>query len=694
MTTVSDTPTALADLADAELVLRAQGDAPEAFGPLVERYQSMVLGLCRRYGGDEAEDWAHDAFIEAFQKIGQVRQPARFGGWLRALTVNLCRMRRRGELAQKDWEAGGEGGTGENGRIGLAMENLSEAQRLILGLHYWEGLPYDEIARLLDIPPGTVMSRLYRARQKLKERLEMENESENKYGVDERFRREVGFEIEILRRLGAERPDGAQRLAQILRQDPERLDALVAELHPDEEEDLARLLARSGRWGLEAALQACFNGDGRVRANALQLLRRVVAEADGRFDSHLYKERADYFLLDRLLAAEWPSPEKAEVLLELSLAAAQKKGALSGALLCYWKEALALLMERFWEAPSPEALHEDGIMRILPRLGDPLALALLPALAADDPAGRLLAAQGLQVQARCLYPEYLRTRRPPRAMYRHYFPELSPQTLERVRDALAGLLDAEESGLRDRALEALGGFGPGPHLGRVRACLDHAAPSTRLAALRVLSKINDRDSAGAVARMARRGGPGERRFAVEALGRLEAVQAEDTVRELLEDPEARVRQAAAIALGEIGGEENRTILETLVKTAARPLAKAAASALYGGRRKNFNDLEAGRPSRRQRLTAQRLQKVRGDKADPYTYRDRRAAVAALPEIRGYPERELTFLIAQHDYDYALTRRQLIVEGIMTRADGVYELTELGRAMWRVERFIAENYLRD
>ena len=690
MTTVSDNPLTSADAA---LVLRAQAGDAVAGGILIERYQPMVLGLCRRFGGDEAEDWAHDAFIEAFQKIVQVRQPARFGGWLRALVLNLCRMRRRQRaLSREELAAAGDGAAGEDGRLGQAMEGLSQAQRLILGLHYWEGLPYDEIARLLDIPPGTVMSRLYRARRKLKERLEMDNDNEPIDEVDERFRREVGFEIEILHRLGEERPDGAQRLAQILQQDPERLDPLVATLHPDEEESLARLLTRSGRWGLEAALQACFSSDGRVRANALLLLRRVVAEADGRFDRHHYKERAAYFILDRLLAARWPAAEKAEVLLELSLVAAQKKGALTGALLCYCQEALPLLMERFWEAASPEALHEDGIMRILARVGDPLAAALLPAFAADDVAKKLLAAQGLKMQARCLYAEYVKAQRPPRAMYRHHFPELGPQTLDRVRDTLAGLLDAEESGLRDRALEALGGFGPGPHLDRVRACLGHAALSTRLAALRLVSRIGDRDSVQAITPMALQGEASERRFAVETLGRLGAGEA--VVRQLLADPEPRVRQAAAIALGEIGGDENRGLLEALVKTAARPLAKAAASALYGGRRKNFHDLKAGQPSRRQQLTAQRLEKVRGDKADPYTYRDRRAAVAALPEIRGYPERELTFLIAQHDYDYALTRRQLIVEGIMTREGGVYELTELGQAMWRVERFIAENYLTD
>ena len=70
-----------------------------------------------------------------------------------------------------------------------------------------------------------------------------------------------------------------------------------------------------------------------------------------------------------------------------------------------------------------------------------------------------------------------------------------------------------------------------------------------------------------------------------------------------------------------------------------------------------------------------------------------AAVSMLPEIKPYSERELTYHIAQVDIDYSHTRRHLVVKRIMAREDRDYALTEMGEAMWRVEKFIEENYLR-
>ncbi|MBT7095798.1 hypothetical protein HN937_00405, partial [Candidatus Poribacteria bacterium] len=63
----------------------------------------------------------------------------------------------------------------------------------------------------------------------------------------------------------------------------------------------------------------------------------------------------------------------------------------------------------------------------------------------------------------------------------------------------------------------------------------------------------------------------------------------------------------------------------------------------------------------------------------------------------YPERELTFLIAQAVGDYSTTRRRLVMDkssAIMRRERGVYEFTEQGASYWRIERHIAERYLHD
>ena len=88
---------------------------------------------------------------------------------------------------------------------------------------------------------------------------------------------------------------------------------------------------------------------------------------------------------------------------------------------------------------------------------------------------------------------------------------------------------------------------------------------------------------------------------------------------------------------------------------------------------------------------ERLRKVRGD-ADPLFHISVEAAVRALPELRAYPERELTYLIAQAVGDYSTTRRHLVMDkskAIMRRERGVYEFTSHGEAVWRVERRIGE-----
>ena len=65
---------------------------------------------------------------------------------------------------------------------------------------------------------------------------------------------------------------------------------------------------------------------------------------------------------------------------------------------------------------------------------------------------------------------------------------------------------------------------------------------------------------------------------------------------------------------------------------------------------------------------------------------------ALPEMRPYDHAEITRRLAEVCFDFSTTRRLLIEEGVMTRSEGVYEFTELGKAMWRVEHFIIDKYL--
>jgi hypothetical protein len=258
---------------------------------------------------------------------------------------------------------------------------------------------------------------------------------------------------------------------------------------------------------------------------------------------------------------------------------------------------------------------------------------------------------------------------------------------------LADLLDDTEATNRDQVVELLGGLGLPAHVDLLRKMADGDKMSVRLAALRALNNRLDAGSAALFAERAREGEVAEKRIAVEALGRLRSTEAVPLLVELAETAERPVRETAIIALGEIGGEEARSALQRVLGSRDRGLVKSAASALYGGGRKNrFREEEEVEPSRRQNLGQKRMQKVRGD-AQPFFYHNIPAAVCVLPEIKAYTERELTYHIAQVEHDYSYTRRYLIVQGIMTRENSIYEFTELGRAMWRVEKFIEENYLR-
>ena len=138
--------------------------------------------------GDEADarDAAQEAFITAWRQIRSVRDPAKFDAWLQRVAVNAARMthrsrRRRGvrEIPQSRLGAARPGpvddGTPGDARVlDAALRTLDIDQRSILVLHHLEGQSVAEIAGLLDIPVGTVKSRLHTARKALQGAIDAE----------------------------------------------------------------------------------------------------------------------------------------------------------------------------------------------------------------------------------------------------------------------------------------------------------------------------------------------------------------------------------------------------------------------------------------------------------------------------------------------------------------------------------------
>jgi len=170
---------------DAELYAAAMAGGPEAFGPIIERYQDAVFGvaLARLRDFHEAEDAAQEVFVEAFERLGALKDPSRLGAWLRSVTIHrsIDRLRRRRETtageetqerATTDPAPPAEMERRElRDRVLAAIGRLSKTQRETTTLFYINGYSIEEVAGIQDVPAGTVKRRLHDARERLKQEM-------------------------------------------------------------------------------------------------------------------------------------------------------------------------------------------------------------------------------------------------------------------------------------------------------------------------------------------------------------------------------------------------------------------------------------------------------------------------------------------------------------------------------------------
>jgi RNA polymerase sigma-70 factor (ECF subfamily) len=174
---------------ETELVTRAQHGDRNAFSELVGIHARGVLNVIYRMCGDEqiAEDAAQEAFIQAWLHLPSYRPQTPLRNWLYRIAVNAATDKFRKErrilphdiedLHLTDERPGPESLVSQRERTMLvqnAVLSLPEASRAVLVLREYEGMSYHEIADALDIPVGTVMSRLSYARKLLKDKLEKE----------------------------------------------------------------------------------------------------------------------------------------------------------------------------------------------------------------------------------------------------------------------------------------------------------------------------------------------------------------------------------------------------------------------------------------------------------------------------------------------------------------------------------------
>ncbi|MFP3905161.1 MAG: RNA polymerase sigma factor [Armatimonadota bacterium] len=173
-----------------KLVARAQNGDRKAFGRLFSQYVRLIYSIIRYMVRDEdvAEDLTQDVFVRAWDALPELDEPKAFGGWLRVIATNITRdyIRAKKETEPlegddedppRQWAADTPGPATQidrqqmQQRVAEAILRLSEHQRTVVTMHHLEQKPVADIAQELDIPVGTVLSRLARGRDVLKRML-------------------------------------------------------------------------------------------------------------------------------------------------------------------------------------------------------------------------------------------------------------------------------------------------------------------------------------------------------------------------------------------------------------------------------------------------------------------------------------------------------------------------------------------
>ena len=174
-----------------DLVQKSREGNEEAYGVLVERYKTKVFNMAYSLtlNREVADDLAQEVFIKAYYALPRFKGKAAFSTWIHQITVNHTRdyLRKSSRMKQVPFEeTKSEHSTHEDQAekrereeesawrkkiVHEAIATLPEKYRTILSLRDIQGLPYEEISLVLNISPGTVDSRLHRARKMLKKKI-------------------------------------------------------------------------------------------------------------------------------------------------------------------------------------------------------------------------------------------------------------------------------------------------------------------------------------------------------------------------------------------------------------------------------------------------------------------------------------------------------------------------------------------
>lgn len=184
------------DQREQEWIARAKAGDMQAFEALILQHEKIVYNVALRMmnHSEDARDISQEVFLKAYKSIGQFDERAMFSTWLYRITTNTCidELRRRkgkqsysleeeleSEEGSMQRQIADEGETPEESllraeradELKKALAQLTEEHRLAVILRDIRGLSYEEIAEIMDLPMGTVKSRISRARNQLKQEI-------------------------------------------------------------------------------------------------------------------------------------------------------------------------------------------------------------------------------------------------------------------------------------------------------------------------------------------------------------------------------------------------------------------------------------------------------------------------------------------------------------------------------------------
>lgn len=180
---------------DRRLITESLNGRQSAFGELVVRYQDRLFNAVVRVvdNADDALDVVQDAFVSAYQSLSTFKGDAEFYTWLYRIAFNTAVSLRRRRRSLVSLETGRDGEavidpadphedlqpgvslerSEEEAALQAGLNRLSAEHRIVLVLKDIEGLKYEQIAEILEVPIGTIRSRIHRARLELRDLLEL-----------------------------------------------------------------------------------------------------------------------------------------------------------------------------------------------------------------------------------------------------------------------------------------------------------------------------------------------------------------------------------------------------------------------------------------------------------------------------------------------------------------------------------------